>query len=62
MNAENKVDTVEVDCKELAYISSAGLRILLMISKLHDVYLNDVNDFVKDIFSQTGFDQIVKFK
>ena len=62
VNAENKVDTVEVDCKQLAYISSAGLRILLMISKLHDVYLNNVNDTVKDILSQTGFDQIVKVK
>ena len=60
--AENEVDTVEVDCKELAYISSAGLRVLLMISKLHDVHLINVNDTVKDILSQTGFDQIVKVK
>ena len=61
-NAENEVDTVEVDCKELSYISSAGLRGLLMISKLHDVHLINVNDTVKDILSQTGFDQIVKVK
>ena len=56
------MDTVEVDCKELSYISSAGLRVLLMISKLHYVHLINVNDTVKDILSQTGFDQIVKVK
>ncbi|MCI6995999.1 MAG: STAS domain-containing protein [Eubacterium sp.] len=52
---------IVIDCSELAYISSAGLRVLLSMAKKHPnhVKVTDINETVKDIIEQTGFDSIV---
>lgn len=57
--AEHPVQSVDVDCARLDYISSAGLRVLLIMHKNTDgVTLRNPNDVVTEILSQTGFDSI----
>ena len=52
-----------IDCTNLAYISSAGLRIFLSIlqnaqAKGGHVYIKNINDNVRAIFTITGFSNI----
>lgn len=54
---------VEVDCSELEYISSTGLRVLLEIKKKHpDMELTGVNTEVYNVLSMTGFTRILDVK
>lgn len=52
-----------LDMKELSYISSAGLRVLLSAQKLMNkqgkMTIRNVNDTVMDIFEVTGFSEIL---
>lgn len=59
--AENTVDEVDVDCAKLDYISSAGLRALLMMQKKCEkgVTIRNINEVVKEILEQTGFDSVL---
>ena len=58
--AEQALDAVEVDCSRLEYISSAGLRVLLIMHKActGGVSLHGENGAVGEILEQTGFDSI----
>ena len=58
---ENTVREVDVDCAALDYISSAGLRALLMMHKKSEkgVTVRNINEVVKEILEQTGFDSIL---
>ena len=60
--AEQTLEAVEVDCSRLDYISSAGLRVLLIMHKAckGGVTLNGENELVKEILEQTGFDSIFR--
>ena len=55
-----------IDCTDLEYISSAGLRIFLAILQnvqergVH-VYIKGVNEAVNDVFIITGFINIFEF-
>ena len=56
-----------IDCTDLAYISSAGLRIFLGIlqnaqAKGGHVYIKGINDNVRAVFTITGFSNIFEFK
>ena len=54
--------SIMVDAGELEYISSAGLRVLLMaVKKLgaDSVTVCNTSDAVKEIFETTGFDQLI---
>lgn len=56
-----------IDCTDLAYISSAGLRIFLGIlqsaqAKGGHVYIKGINDTVRSVFTITGFSNIFEFK
>ena len=51
---------VVIDCTELEYISSSGLRILISILKGarnggSRVVMKNLNDDIKDVFKLTGF-------
>ncbi len=61
VKAERELQSVEIDCGALDYISSAGLRVLLIMKKgcPNGVKLNDINQIVKEILEQTGFDSIL---
>jgi anti-anti-sigma factor len=55
-----------IDCTEMEYISSAGLRIFLGIlqnveEKGGHVYIKGINENVRTIFTITGFSNIFKF-
>ena len=53
----------EIDAKELEYISSAGLRVLLKLTKsVGDVTVVNVNSDVYEIFDVTGFTSIMTVK
>lgn len=59
--AEHTIDSVVINCGELEYISSAGLRVLLIMKKecKGGVRLKDVNQLVTEILEQTGFDSVL---
>lgn len=57
---QNEFETVILDCHELSYIASSGLRLLFTILKTEKmkggrVILKDVNNFVRSILDLTGF-------
>lgn len=58
--AEQPVDAVDVDCSRLDYVSSAGLRVFLIMHKAcrGGVSLHGENEVVSEILAQTGFDSI----
>ena len=51
------VNTVEIDCAKLTYVSSAGLRVLLGAQKkmLSGLKLTNVCELVMEVFEITGF-------
>ena len=58
---------VIIDCNDLEYIASSGLRILLSILKGAKangsrVTLRGVNDDIKNVFKLTGFISIFEFE
>ena len=58
---------VIIDCTGLTDISSAGLRIFLNVLKNVEekggqVYITNINDAVRNVFSITGFNNIFQFK
>ena len=60
-------DLVVFDFKELEYISSAGLRVLLSTKKTFDAQgkkfeIHNINDVVKEVFNVTGFINILTVK
>ena len=69
MKPLNDVDgkDIIIDCTDLEYISSAGLRIFLGIlqnaeDKGGHVYIQGINDEVRSVFAITGFSNIFEFK
>ncbi|ADL35674.1 anti-sigma factor antagonist [Butyrivibrio proteoclasticus B316] len=59
----DNVRNLTVDMKNLEYVSSAGLRTLLIAKKqLHNkgnVKIVNANDIVKEVFEVTGFDELL---
>ena len=55
------VSNIVMDCKDLAYISSAGLRVLLTARKTiqGDLILKNVAPSVQDVLEITGFVDIL---
>ena len=58
-----KAEAIEVDVTHLAYVSSAGLRVLLMMYKSLDdksrFRMTGVSEDVREILETTGFDQFL---
>jgi len=57
---EKNIKAVSVDCEELQYISSAGLRVLLIMKKNSEegMSLENVKPEIMEILETTGFDSI----
>ena len=58
---------IVMDFTKLEYISSAGLRLLIVYKKdaqatNNTLVIRNCNDIVKEIFSVTGFDKILKIE
>ena len=58
---KEQIHGVHVNCRDLEYISSAGLRVLLIMQKgcENGVTIAEINEVVSEILEQTGFDQIL---
>ncbi|MBQ1526226.1 MAG: STAS domain-containing protein [Lachnospiraceae bacterium] len=61
------VTSLTFDFKELAYISSAGLRVLLSAQKIMNKAAGEMkivgsNDEIKEIFEVTGFNDILNIE
>ena len=57
---ENANKEITLDCKDLEYISSSGLRLFLSIrkettAKGGKVIIKNINDDIKKVFMMTGF-------
>ena len=60
---KNEIQKFDFDASDTEYISSAGLRIFLMIKqKGYDFEIINVNKDVYDIFEVTGFSDILKIR
>ena len=57
------ITTLIMDCKELEYISSAGLRVFLSAQKTMNkqggMIVRNASDEVKEVFEVTGFSDIL---
>ena len=61
VRAANPASSVMVDCDDLEYISSAGLRILLRLKRaVPDTRLENVSAPVYEIFEMTGFTEMME--
>lgn len=64
---ENADKEITIDCTELKYISSSGLRLFLMLRKEtttkggHITILN-INDDIREVFKITGFLNLFEIK
>ena len=58
---EHPVEAVSIDCNDLLYVSSAGLRVLVMMRKACQggVTLANPNELVTEIVAQTGFGAVL---
>ena len=60
------VSELVIDFANVSYISSAGLRVLLSLQKLMNnqgnMAVKNVNETVNEIFSVTGFSEILNIK
>jgi len=55
---------IELDCSELEYISSSGLRLFLTLQKSVNarggkLVIKNMNNQIKEIFNMTGFSKIM---
>ena len=63
---DNTESDIILDCSQLQYISSSGLRIFLSIlknakSKGHYVYIRGINADITKVFKMTGFFNLFEF-
>lgn len=59
--------TIVIDCKDLNYISSSGLRLFLSLLKSckpnnNTLTLENLNDNIKKVFTMTGFSSLFNIK
>jgi len=64
---EKDLEQVIIDCKDLEYIASSGLRILILLlramkPKGTDVIIRNNSDNLKSLFDSTGFTPLFKFE
>ena len=61
--ANHEITAIAIDCSDLQYVSSAGLRVLLMMYKSlenkDNFRMTNVTDTVCEILEMTGFDQFL---
>ncbi len=63
LREENPTENVTVDCADLEYISSAGLRVILRLKKnTKETSLINVSAEVYEIFEMTGFTEMMDIK
>ena len=65
-NSLNGVEKLIVNMEKLAYISSAGLRVILKAQKIMNkqgkMTVKNVSPEIKEIFEVTGFDELLNIE
>ena len=66
-NELNNFDSLIIDCTDLEYISSAGLRVLIATQKILKaenipLIIKNVSAPVNEIFRMSGFDKILRIE
>lgn len=66
-NSFDEIETVTLNMRSLEYISSAGLRVILMLYKKltsakGKLKLINVNDMIMEIFTMTGMDSFLEIE
>ena len=60
------IKTLTFDLEKLAYVSSAGLRVLLKAQKVMNkqgkMTVKNVSQEIKDVFEVTGFDELLNIE
>ena len=61
----NVLESITLDFKDLEYISSAGLSIILVTQKRlkdndQEITIKNMNRHIREIFRYAGFDQIIR--
>ena len=61
---EGDQPNIDIDCHELSYTSSQGLRVFLLLQKSVNarggkMVLHNMNPLVKEVFDITGFSNII---
>lgn len=59
---ENSPETIVLDLKELEYISSAGLRVILKVGKANKITIINASSDVYEILQMSGFTEIFEVK
>jgi anti-anti-sigma factor len=64
---EKDLERIIIDCKDLEYIASSGLRVLfLLLRKMKpkgtDVVIRNCSDLLKTVFDSTGFSLLFTFE
>lgn len=60
ISGRQKVNSISIDCSRLAYVSSAGLRVILIMRKrCADLTLFGVGDMVFEILDHAGFTDLM---
>ena len=67
MLENNVYETITIDCTDLEYIASSGLRILISVLKGakaggSKVIIKNLNDDIKEVFKLTGFINLFEFE
>ena len=67
ITSEDVAKDIVFECRELEYIASSGLRILLDVlkktkAKGHKVIMRNLNDDIKNVFKITGFINLFEFE
>ena len=65
MSTSHSLKHVELDIKELEYISSTGLRIILKMAKQYgteNVVVTNANDTIMEVFETTGFTDVITLR
>ena len=65
LSQENSFKQLVFDLEKLEYMSSTGLRVFLMMAKRlgsDNLYVDNANALVRDIFDTTGFSTVVNVK
>lgn len=65
--AVDECDEILIDCSKLAYLTSAGIRVLMaadrdMSAKGGSLTIMNINEAVKEVFELTGVDKILNIK
>lgn len=67
MDEMGKFNSLTLDCRDLEYISSSGLRVLIMMEKKLQPQnikftIKNLNSALREIFAMSGFDKLLNIE